>query len=97
MKTYVHNFTSKQVHLNDFDNSNDFTTIPETAVTHTGNVDYTFSETGFTLNPYYRCRCRRGYTLSSDPHNDFKRQIEPVDHSRNDISRSYRLGFRGGF
>ena len=89
MKTCVHNFTSQQVHLNEFDNSTGFSTLPETLNTST-------SEPDFIPNPKYSCSCRRGYSLSSDPFNIWKRQVEPADYSRKDIARSCRLGFRGG-
>ncbi|HWR25401.1 MAG TPA: hypothetical protein VN278_04110 [Methanosarcina sp.] len=46
----------------------------------------------FTLNPFYSCRCRRGYSLSSDPFFEWKIQEEPADYSRKDIARTYRLG-----
>lgn len=69
----------------DFGNTNSFSTIPESLITSTREPD-------FSRNPDYRCSCRRGYSLSSDPFNPFKRQIEPADYSRRDIARSYRLG-----
>lgn len=82
--------TTEQSHLFGFDSSSNFPTISEPLTTSAQGP-------GFTLNPFYSCRCRRGYTLSTDPHNNFKRQIEPTDYSRKDIARSYRVGFRGGF
>lgn len=85
MKTHVRNFTTQQVHLSNFDNSTDFETIPETLLTSTREPD-------FIPNPKYSCSCRRGYSLSSDPHNIWKRQAEPAHYSRGDIKRAYRLG-----
>ncbi|MDY0283920.1 MAG: hypothetical protein RBQ82_05355 [Synergistaceae bacterium] len=35
MKTCVHNFTSEQVHLNFFNNSTDFLTIPDSLIAYT--------------------------------------------------------------
>jgi hypothetical protein len=71
-----------------FDSSYSFETTPESLTTSTRG-------TNFTFNHSYSCRCRRGYSLFSDPHNEWRRQIEPADYSRKDIAFSYRLG--GGF
>jgi hypothetical protein len=71
-----------------FDSSECFGTVPDSLITSTQGND-------FSINPYYRCRSRRGYSLSSDPFNPFRRQVEPADYSRKDIAFSYRVG--GGF
>lgn len=79
--------TIKQTSFFDFDSSNSFENTPESLNTSTQGT--------FTFNPSYSCRCRRGYSLFSDPFNEWRRQIEPADHSRRNIAFSYRLG--GGF
>ncbi len=82
---------TKQTNLNIFYNfniSDSFEKTPESLNTSTQG-------TNFTHNPFYSCRTRRGYSLFSDPFNEWRRQIETVDHSRKDIAFSYRLG--GGF
>jgi hypothetical protein len=35
MKTHVHKFSSRQVHLNDFDSSSNFLTIPDALISYT--------------------------------------------------------------
>lgn len=35
MKTHVHNFSSHQVHLNDFDSSSNFLSIPDALISYT--------------------------------------------------------------
>lgn len=35
MKTHVHNFSSHQVHLNDFDSPSNFLTIPDALISYT--------------------------------------------------------------
>lgn len=72
----------------DFDTTNSFENNPKSLNTSTQGTDFTFK-------PVYSCRTRRGYSLFSDPHNEWRRQIEPTDCSRKDIAFSYRLG--GGF
>ena len=76
---------TEQSHLFDFDSSSNFPTIPEPLTTSAQGP-------GFTLNPFYSCRCKRGYSLSSDPFNIWKKQEEPEDYSRKEIARAYRLG-----
>ena len=79
-----------QTNINVFYNlniSDSFETTPKSLATSTQGT--------FTFNPAYSCRCRRGYSLFSDPHNEWRRQIEPAEYSRKDIAFSYRLG--GGF
>jgi hypothetical protein len=71
-----------------FNISDSFEKTPESLNTST-------QRTNFTRNPFYSCRTRRGYSLFSDPFNEWRRQIETVDYSRKDIAFSYRLG--GGF
>lgn len=73
----------------DFGNTNSFSTIPETLITSTREAD-------FIPNPDYSCRCRRGYSLSSDPFNPWKLQETPEDCSRGQIAKAYRLP-RGAF
>lgn len=80
----------KQVHLNDFDSSLNFESLPETLTTTTQNTVFHYR------NPSYSCRCRRGYTLTSDVFNVWKLQETPDDNSRGDIFKSYRL-IGGGF
>jgi CRISPR/Cas system CSM-associated protein Csm3 (group 7 of RAMP superfamily) len=71
-----------------FDRSNSFEKTPESLNTSTQGTDFTFK-------PVYSCRTRRGYSLFSDPFNEWRRQKEPADYSRQDIAFSYRVG--GGF
>lgn len=59
------------------------------------NLNTTTQGTGFTLNPFFSCSCRRGYSLTSDPFNVWKLQEEVNHFSRGDLKRAYRLG--GGF
>jgi hypothetical protein len=80
-----HPTTEQQSHLFDSDKSSNFSTIPETLITSTKGPD-------FLPNPDYKCSCRRGYSLSSDPFNIWKGQAEPANYSRTDIKRAYRLG-----
>jgi hypothetical protein len=82
---------TKQTNLNIFYNfniSDSFENTPESLNTSTQG-------TNFTFNPSYSCRCRRGYSLFSDPFNEWRPQIETDDYSRKDIAFSHRLG--GGF
>lgn len=79
---------AKQSHLFDFDTSSNILSISNTLITST-------QEANIPHNPAYSCRCRRGYSVLSDPFNIWKRQEEPADFSRGDIKRSYRMG--GGF
>jgi hypothetical protein len=82
---------TKQTNLNIFYNfsiSDSFETTTESLTTST-------RATNFTRNPFYSCRTRRGYSPYSDPFNEWRRQKEPADYSRQDIAISYRLG--GGF
>jgi hypothetical protein len=82
---------TKQTNLNifyNFDISDSVETNPESLNTSTQG-------TNFTRSPFYSCRVRRGYSLYSDPFNEWRRQKEPADYSRQDIAISYRLG--GGF
>ena len=93
MKKYVHNFSSKQVHLRDFDSTDNDVSDIETL-----NTD-TQEQTNFTLTPGYSCRCKRGYNLTSDIFNPWKLQEEPEDCSREDLARACRLRIvsKGGF
>jgi hypothetical protein len=79
----------KQVSLTDFDSSSNFQSVPETTLTTTQGAT-------FHHKPSYSCRCRRGYTLTSDVFNIWKLQETPDDNSRGDIFKSYRL-IGGGF
>lgn len=90
MKTTSRDGNFKQVQLSDFDCSSKFDSLPETLATTTQNTVFDYR------NPSYSCRCRRGYTLTSDPFNEWRRQEEPADYSRGDIFRAYRL-IGGGF
>lgn len=87
MKTYVHNFTSQQVHLNDFDSTNDFSIDNTLNTTTQGN--------NLILNPLYSCKPRRGYSLTSDILNPWKRQEQPEDYGRKEIAKAYRLPIVG--
>lgn len=86
MSQLTQNGKFKQVQLNDFDSSSNFESLPETLTTTTQNTVFHYR------NPSYSCRCRRGYTLTSDVFNVWKLQEEPAYYSRSDIRRAYRLG-----
>jgi hypothetical protein len=73
-----------------FDSTAKHTPIPETTLTTTQGATFHY------CNPSYSCRCRRGYTLTSDVFNIWKLQETPDDNSRGDIFKSYRL-IGGGF
>jgi hypothetical protein len=90
MKTTSHDGNFKQVQLNDFNCSSKFESLPKTLTTATQNTIFHYR------NPSYSCRCRRGYTLTSDVFNVWKLQETLEDNSRGDIFRSYRL-IGGGF
>ncbi len=67
----------------EFDASTDFKTFPEALLTTTRKTNFDY---------HYSCKCRRGYSLSSDPFNTWKKQEAPADYSRKDIMRAYKLG-----
>lgn len=90
MSQLTQNGKFKQVQLTEYDCSSKLESIPETTLTTTQGAIFHYR------NPSYSCRCRRGYTLTSDVFNVWKLQEEPADESRGDIFRSYRL-IGGGF
>ncbi|HEY3361805.1 MAG TPA: hypothetical protein VGK06_08285 [Methanosarcina sp.] len=83
LKTNKIQYTSKDIFS--LDSTSNSISNPETLNTVTQGIKK------FTLNPFYSCKCRRGYSLASDPFNEWRKQIEPVDYSRRDIAFSYRI------
>lgn len=85
MRQIAHNEKYKQVCFTHFDSSSKLESLPETSLTTTQGTFFHYRY------PSYSCKCRRGYSLSSDPFNVWKLQEEPANESRGDIFRSYRL------
>jgi len=85
-------FSIRQSNISDFYHSFDNTKSQITYDSLVTSTDGYKHKIPFQINNFFNYRHRQGYSRRTDPYNPWRLPEEPVDCSRTDIARTYRLG-----